>query len=125
MGSRLTVTSEIRFTPKFSGVSGPWQAFDAVEVDLAQIGLWEVRYNCTDLADNHAISKTRSVTVQDTRCPFLNVDAQLVYIEAGFDYHDQQPKAFDSLVAGSKLPASAVERMWENNKNPASATSKP
>jgi len=126
-GSQLAVVSEVRFTPEISGASGPWQEFatGAVDVDLTQIGLWEVRYNCTDLAGNHAISKTRSVTVQDTRCPFLDVDAQLVYIEAGFDYHDQQPNAFDSLVAGSQLPASAVTRAWKNNKNPASATSKP
>jgi len=59
-----------------------------------------VRYSCTDLAGNAAQQVTRTITVVDTRCPFVTINGPpLTYVEAGFDYVDQGATATDSLDA--------------------------
>merc|ERR1712100_456305 len=102
-GSQLSVVTEFRFRKlDETEFSGSWQRADNVHVedyiDLTKIGVNEVRYSCTDLAGNAAQQMTRTITVVDTRCPFVTINGPpLTYVEAGFDYVDQGATATDSL----------------------------
>jgi len=106
-GSQLSVVTEFRFRKlDETEFSGSWQTADNVHVedyiDLTKIGVNEVRYSCTDLAGNAAQQMTRTITVVDTRCPFVTINGPpLTYVEAGFDYVDQGATATDSLDANA------------------------
>merc|ERR1711871_46940 len=106
-GSQLSVVTESRFRKlDETEFSGSWQRADNVHVedyiDLTKIGVNEVRYSCTDLAGNAAKQVTRTITVVDTRCPFVTINGPpLTYVEAGFDYVDQGATATDSLDANA------------------------
>jgi len=67
-------------------------------VDLSVPGTYEVTYDCVDDSNNHAVTQTRTVVVQDTTCPEITMlGAEENTLEAGFPYADAGATATDTL----------------------------
>merc|ERR1719424_2018675 len=73
-------------------------------VNLARVGVYTIKYNCVDSANNKADEAKRTVTVQDTSCPSCIVSDghtsgldHITSIEASFPYSDAGAVAQDTL----------------------------
>ena len=67
-------------------------------VDLSAPGTYQVIYNCADLSGNAADPVTRTIIVQDTTRPVIQIIGQdVVTIELGLAYDDLGATAVDSL----------------------------
>ena len=67
-------------------------------VDLSVPGTYQVIYNCADLSGNAADPVTRTIIVQDTTRPVIQIIGQdIVTIELGLAYDDLGATAVDSL----------------------------
>jgi hypothetical protein len=97
-------------------------------VNLARVGVYTIKYNCVDSANNKADEAKRTVTVQDTTCPQceITVDKALLNggkdrtlrtetIEASFPYDDAGAVATDSLQGKFGICST-----WSNGKQHAS-----
>jgi len=67
-------------------------------VNLRVPGTYYINYDCTDLSGREAATKTRTVIVEDTRCPTIHVlGIETNFIESGFPWMDAGFQATDDL----------------------------
>ena len=67
-------------------------------VNMQQPGVYTIKYDCADIANNPATQMTRKVTVVDRTCPTITIKGEsTIYLEAGFDYTDQGADGYDDL----------------------------
>jgi hypothetical protein len=67
-------------------------------VNMRIPGSYEIRYDCQDISQNQAVQMTRTVVIEDTTCPTVQLRGQdQVIIEAGFPYVDAGATASDTL----------------------------
>jgi len=61
-------------------------------------GTYKINYYCEDNSKNQAKKVTRTVIVEDTKCPVCKLEgSQTVKLEAAFDFKDPSAKCTDSL----------------------------
>jgi len=108
-GTELLVTMEasrdVQYTDKGATCSDfvDGELTHAVEtsgevVNMRVPGTYHIRYDCQDLSGNNAISRTRTVVVEDITNPTIDViGSEVNYVEAGFPYVDAGATATDTL----------------------------
>eukprot|EP00937_MAST-01D_sp_MAST-1D-sp2_P004797 g4797.t1 len=91
-------------------------------VDLSSPGTYTVTYACEDLHGNKAHKQVRKVVVEDTRCPYIEVQgSQLWTVQAGYKWEDLGAKAWDSLDAslvieddGNSADFDTRDQLWSS-----------
>jgi len=67
-------------------------------VNLEKLGTYIVKYGCADDGGRHAVAAERTVVVQDTTCPNINIlGTHVVIMEAGFPWRDPGVEASDNI----------------------------
>merc|ERR1711865_39520 len=86
-------------------------------VDLTIVGTYTVKYTCSDLTGNQAKGIERTVIVQDTTRPTVDIlGRQNIKIEAGFPYTDAGATASDTLEGAYQNCGEDLEKIITAHK---------
>jgi len=78
-------------------------------VNMRIPGTYKIRYDCQDLSGNNAVTRYRTVVVEDTTKPKLKlIGTKVNYVESGFPYVDA------GAIASDSLDGDITQYVWSN-----------